>query len=225
MKALSPGILLGIILGYFIILILVSIFTSRNANNQDFFNAGRNSPWYLVAIGMIGASLSGVTFISIPGVVGGGGLNQAFSYMQIVFGYMLGYAVIALVLLPLYYKMNLTSIYTYLENRFGWHAYKIGAIYFQLSRTTGSALRLFLVATILHQFVFAPYQISFAFSVFLTIFLIWVYTFKGGIKTIVVTDTIQTFFMLGAVFLTIILICQNLNMGFNDMARAINNSG
>jgi Na+/proline symporter len=225
MKALSPGILLGIILAYFLMLILVSIFTSRNANNQDFFTAGRNSPWYLVAIGMIGASLSGVTFISIPGVVGGGGLNQAFSYMQIVLGYMLGYAVIALVLLPLYYRMNLTSIYTYLEKRFGWHAYKMGAIYFQLSRTTGSALRLFLVATILHQFVFAPYQISFAFSVFLTIFLIWVYTFKGGIKTIVVTDTIQTFFMLGAVLLTIILICQNLNMGFGDMVRAVNNSG
>lgn len=225
MKALSPGILLGIILGYFLMLILVSIFTSRNANNQDFFTAGRNSPWYLVAIGMIGASLSGVTFISIPGVVGGGGLNQAFSYMQIVLGYMLGYAVIALVLLPLYYRMNLTSIYTYLEKRFGWHAYKMGAIYFQLSRTTGSALRLFLVATILHQFVFAPYQISFSFSVFLTIFLIWVYTFKGGIKTIVVTDTIQTFFMLGAVFLTIILICQSLNMGFGDMVRAVINSG
>ena len=225
MKALSPGILLGIILGYFLMLILVSIFTSKNANNQDFFTAGRNSPWYLVAIGMIGASLSGVTFISIPGVVGGGGLNQAFSYMQIVLGYMLGYAVIALVLLPLYYRMNLTSIYTYLEKRFGWHAYKMGAIYFQLSRTTGSALRLFLVATILHQFVFAPYQISFAFSVFLTIFLIWVYTFKGGIKTIVVTDTIQTFFMLGAVFLTIILICQSLNMGFGDMVRAVKNSG
>ena len=225
MEALSPGILLSIILGYFLMLILVSIFTSRNANNQDFFNAGRNSPWYLVAIGMIGASLSGVTFISIPGVVGNGGVNQAFSYMQIVFGYLLGYAVIALVLLPLYYRLNLTSIYTYLENRFGWHAYKIGAVYFQLSRTTGSALRLFLVATILHQFVFAPYQIPFALSVFMSIFLIWVYTFKGGIKTIVVTDTIQTFFMMGAVFLTIILICQQLNMGMGDMYRAINNSG
>jgi len=225
MQALTPGILLSIIIGYFLMLILVSIFTSRNANNQDFFNAGRNSPWYLVAIGMIGASLSGVTFISIPGVVGNGGLNQAFSYMQIVFGYLLGYAVIALVLLPLYYRMNLTSIYTYLENRFGWHAYKIGAVYFQLSRTTGSALRLFLVATILHQFVFAPYQISFALSVFLTIFLIWVYTFKGGIKTIVFTDTIQTFFMLGAVFFTIFLICQQLNMGIGDMYRAVHHSG
>lgn len=225
MKVLSPGVLLSIILGYFLMLILVSVFTARNASNQDFFNAGRNSPWYLVAIGMIGASLSGVTFISIPGVVGNGGLNQAFSYMQIVFGYLLGYATIALVLLPLYYRMNLTSIYTYLENRFGWHAYKIGAVYFQLSRTTGSALRLFLVATILHQFVFAPFHISFAISVFLTILLIWVYTFKGGIKTIVVTDTIQTFFMLGAVFLTIVLICQQLNMGMGDMYRAINNSG
>lgn len=225
MKALTSEVLLSLILGYFLMLILVSIFTAKNANNQDFFNAGRNSPWYLVAIGMIGASLSGVTFISIPGVVGNGGLNQAFSYMQIVFGYVLGYAVIALVLLPLYYRMNLTSIYTYLENRFGWHAYKIGAVYFQLSRTTGSALRLFLVANILHQFVFASFDISFAFSVFLTIFLIWVYTFKGGIKTIVVTDTIQTFFMLGAVFFTIIIISQELNLGVLDMFRAMNHGG
>jgi len=226
MQTLSPIILLGVVAGYLLLLILVSFLTTRkDTGNQNFFNAGRNSPWYLVAFGMIGASLSGVTFISIPGVVGGSGVNQAFSYMQIVFGYLLGYAVIALVLLPLYYRLNLTSIYTYLENRFGWQAYKTGALYFQLSRSTGSALRLFLVATILHQFVFAPYEISFPLSVFLTIFLIWVYTFRGGIKTIVVTDTLQTFFMLGAVFLTILLITQSLNLGVGELAQTVQKSG
>ena len=142
-----PYAILGIVAVYFAVLVLVSFLTSRkDSDNADFFLAGRKSPWPLVAIGMVGSSLSGVTFISIPGAVGGGGVNQAFSYMQVVLGYLLGYLVIALVLLPLYYRMGLTSIYEYLRSRIGLHGYKIGAFYFLLSRTIGSSFRLFLVA-------------------------------------------------------------------------------
>ena len=142
-KQLTPQLILGIVALYFIILMAVAYFTGRNAKNNDFFIAGRKSPWYLVAFGMIGASLSGVTFISIPGIVGAGGVNQSFSYMQVVFGYLLGYLVIATVLMPVYYKLNLTSIYTYLEERFGIASYKTGASFFILSRTIGAAFRLF----------------------------------------------------------------------------------
>ena len=157
LSQLTPTIILGIIALYFLVLISVSYFTGRKAGNAEFFLAGRNSPWPLVAIGMIGATLSGVTFISIPGVVGAGGENQAFSYMQMVFGYILGYVVIAQVLLPLYYKKNLTSIYGYLEERLGLEAYKTGAAYFLLSRTIGAAFRLYLVAIVLQAFVLGPF--------------------------------------------------------------------
>lgn len=200
---LTPLILLGLIAAYFLLLIIVSHFTGRHASNQDFFLAGRKSPWLLVAIGMIGASLSGVTFISIPGVVGVEGKNQAFSYMQMVFGYLLGYAVIAHVLMPMYYRMQLTSIYGYLEKRFGVEAYKTGAAYFLLSRTIGAAFRLYLVAIVLQQFVMQPMGVPFAVTVAITILLIWIYTFRGGINTIVWTDTLQTVCMLSAVILTI----------------------
>ncbi len=206
MNTLSPVIILSCIVGYFLLLILVSYFTGKDSGNKNFFLANRKSPWYVVAFGMIGASLSGVTFISVPGAVGAGGLNQSFSYMQIVFGYVLGYIVIANVLLPIYYKMNLTSIYEYLEKRFGFFAYKTGAGYFLLSRIIGASFRLFLVALVLHKFVLEPYGISFSLTVAITIILIWVYTFRGGIKTIVWTDTLQTTFMLVAVIWTIIAI-------------------
>ena len=206
MHEIHPAIYILCILGYFLLLIIVSYFTSRKADNDSFFRANRQSPWYLVAFGMIGASLSGVTFISIPGVVGAGGANQAFSYMQIVLGYLLGYAVIALVLLPLYYRMDLTSIYGYLEKRFGFFSYKTGAAYFLLSRTLGSALRLYLVAIVLDTFILGPYGVPFWATVTGTIFLIWIYTFKAGIRTIVFTDTLQTTFMLVAVVWTIIAI-------------------
>ena len=206
MHGLHPAIYLSCILGYFLLLIVVSYFTSRKADNDSFFRANRQSPWYLVAFGMIGASLSGVTFISIPGVVGVGGANQAFSYMQIVLGYLLGYAVIALVLLPLYYRMDLTSIYGYLEKRFGFFSYKTGAAYFLLSRTLGSALRLYLVAIVLDTFILGPYGVPFWVTVSGTIVLIWIYTFKAGIRTIVFTDTLQTTFMLVAVVWTIFAI-------------------
>ncbi|MCB9048188.1 MAG: sodium:solute symporter [Lewinellaceae bacterium] len=203
---MTPTLILGIIAVYFLLLIIVSYFTGRKAGNAEFFLAGRKSPWYLVAFGMVGASLSGVTFISIPGVVGADGANKDFSYMQIVFGYVLGYLVIARVLLPLYYRLNLTTIYGYLEQRLGLHAYKTGAAYFLVSRAIGSAFRLYLVAIVLQEFVLGPFGIPFWATVAATIILIWIYTFKGGINTIVYTDTLQTFCMLMAVILTIFAI-------------------
>lgn len=224
LSQLTPAITLGIIAAYFLLLITVSYFTGRKADNQDFFLGGRQSPWPLVAIGMIGASLSGVTFISIPGVVGASGENQAFSYMQMVFGYLLGYAVIAHVLMPLYYRLQLTSIYTYLEQRLGYEAYKTGAAYFLLSRTVGASFRLYLVAIVLQQFVLGPFGIPFAGTVAMTILLIWVYTFKGGIKTIVWTDTLQTVAMLTAVVLTIIAIGQAMETNLGGMISMVKSS-
>ena len=221
---LTPTFILGIIAAYFLVLITVSYFTGRKAGNAEFFLAGRRSPWLLVAIGMIGASLSGVTFISIPGVVGAGGANQSFSYMQMVFGYLLGYLIIAQVLLPLYYRLNLTSIYTFLEQRLGYHAYKTGAAYFMLSRIIGSSFRLYLVAIVLQQFVLGPFGIPFAATVAVTILLIWVYTSKGGIRTIVYTDTLQTVCMLSAVVLTIISIGNALETDLGGLVAMVRSS-
>lgn len=192
---MQPHHILLLILTYFGVLIFISYVTSKSANNNTFFKADNSSPWYLVAFGMIGASLSGVTFISVPGWVE----SQQMGYMQMVLGYILGYAVIGLVLLPLYYKLNLTSIYTYLKDRFGLNSYKTGASFFLLSRTIGASFRLFLVANVLQLILFDAYGIPFWVTVIITILLIWLYTFKGGIKTIVWTDTLQTLFMLIAV--------------------------
>jgi SSS family solute:Na+ symporter len=192
---MKPEYIILLIVAYFSVLILISYLTGKSADNRTFFKANNSSPWYLVAFGMIGASLSGVTFISVPGWVEG----QNMSYFQMVLGYVVGYAVIGLVLLPLYYKLNLTSIYTYLDDRFGKYSYKTGASFFLLSRTVGAAFRLFLVANVLQIILFDAYGIPFWITVSITILLIWLYTFKGGIKTIVWTDTLQTLFMLIAV--------------------------
>lgn len=200
--------ILLLILGYFTVLFFISYFTGRKANNSTFFKANNSSPWYLVAFGMIGASLSGVTFISVPGWVE----EQSMSYMQMVLGYVLGYAIIGLVLLPLYYRLNLTSIYTYLEGRFGRSTYKTGASFFLLSRTIGAAFRLFLVAIVLQPLIFDYYGIPFWMTVILTIALIWMYTFKGGIKTIVWTDTLQTLFMLIAVGVCIYTVTEEMQI-------------
>jgi Na+/proline symporter len=199
---MQPLHIILLILAYFGVLIFISHITSKSANNNTFFKADNSSPWYLVAFGMIGASLSGVTFISVPGWIEG----QQMSYMQMVFGYVIGYAVIGLVLLPLYYRLNLTSIYTYLEDRFGRYSYKTGASFFLLSRTIGAAFRLFLVANVLQLILFDSYGIPFWVTVTITILLIWLYTFKGGIKTIVWTDALQTLFMLIAVGVCIVTI-------------------
>lgn len=214
---MSPTLIIGLILGYFCILIFISYLTSRNTDSETFFLANRSSPWYVVAFGMIGTSLSGVTFVSIPGMVAG----AQFSYLQFVMGYLLGYLVIATVLMPLYYRMNLVSIYTYLEDRFGWWSYKTGAAFFLLSRTLGAAIRLFLIAGVLQLAVFDELGIPFSVSVLITIALIWVYTFRGGMKTIIWTDTFQTTAMLTAVGITIWLIADELNLGFKGIVDTI----
>jgi len=224
MGQLTPTLILTLIAGYFGILIIISTITGKDANNADFFISGKQSPWILVAIGMVGASLSGVTFISIPGVVGHGGTNMAFSYMQMVFGYLVGYFVIATVLMPLYYRLNLTSIYGYLEKRLGFFSYKTSAGFFLLSRLIGASFRLYLVAIVLQKFVLGPLGIPFWGTVMMTILLIWVYTFKGGIKTIVWTDTLQTIAMLTAVTFTIISIVNSLGGNISDIYRMIKES-
>ena len=217
---MSPLAIVGIILGYFILLVAISYFTSKGADNESFFTGNKNSKWYLVAFGMVGASLSGVTFVSVPGWV----QNSQFSYMQMVFGYLVGYFIVANVLMPLYYRLNLTSIYTYLEQRFGFWSYKTGAFYFLLSRIIGASFRLFLVASVFQIAVFDSWGVPFWVTVAITILLIWIYTFKGGIKTIVWTDTLQTFFMLSAVGITIVVIGMQLDWSFADMISQVNHS-
>ena len=217
---MNTNIILLIFIIYFLVLLFISRLTTKKSSFNDFFNANRSSPWYLVAFGMIGTSLSGVTFISVPGEVG----NSNFSYFQVVLGYLLGYYVIAKVLLPLYYKLNLVSIYTYLDQRFGYYSYKSGAFFFLLSRTIGASFRLFLVAGVLQIAVFNQLGMPFYFSVFITILLIWVYTFKGGIKTIVWTDALQTFFMLSAVIITIFIILEEMNLSLFESIELVKNS-
>ncbi|WP_224995340.1 sodium:solute symporter [Cesiribacter sp. SM1] len=218
---MSPALVVGIIVAYFLLLIFIAWLTSRGeSDNKTFFTANRQSPWYLVAFGMIGASLSGVTFISIPGEVG----TSFFSYFQVVLGYVVGYAVIGLVLLPLYYRLNLVSIYGYLEERFGFWSYKTGAAFFLVSRMIGSSFRLYLAANVLQLAVFDAWDVPFFVTVAVTIVLIWLYTFKGGIKTIVFTDTLQTLFMLLAVGVSIYLIGQELGMGLGGLVSAVEES-
>ena len=196
---LQPAFILFLILGYFTLLMGIAYLTGRQADNKTFFTANRSSPWYLVAFGMVGASLSGVTFISVPGWVG----DSGFSYFQVVLGYWAGYFIVAFVLLPIYYRQNLTSIYEYLQKRFGDNSHKVGAISFFISRVLGASFRLFLVAIVLQQFIFDAWGVPFEITVILSIVLIWIYTQKGGIKTIVWTDTLQTLLMLTAVSLTL----------------------
>lgn len=209
---MSAGQILMLIGGYFLILLLVSYFTGRQDSNEDFFRAGKQSPWYLVAFGMIGTSLSGVTFISVPGWVEG----AQFGYMQVVLGYFVGYFVVAYLLMPIYYKHNVTSIYEYLDQRFGSTSYKTGAFFFLLSRIIGASFRLFLVAIVLQQFVFDAWNVPFEITVILSILLIWIYTFRGGIKTIVWTDTLQTLFMLVSVGFTMYFILDKLDWEFSN---------
>ncbi|MGB5941967.1 MAG: sodium:solute symporter [Leeuwenhoekiella sp.] len=205
---MQPTHILLLIACYFLVLMGISYFTGRSGSNSDFFKASGKSPWYLVAFGMIGASLSGVTFISVPGWVEA----SSFSYFQVVLGYTVGYAVIGLVLLPLYYRLNLTSIYTYLDDRFGKYSYKTGASFFLLSRIVGASFRLYLVANVLQFLVFDSLGIDFWITVTLTIILIWLYTYRAGIKTIVWTDTLQTLFMLLAVGVAIYFVSVDLKL-------------
>src|SRR6201985_1829740 len=221
---MSPGILLSFIIGYFLVLLVISWLTSRKSSDNDtFFVANRNSKWYLVAFGMIGTALSGVTFISVPGKVGAPSGDQ-FAYFQFILGNAAGFIIIATVLLPLYYRLKLTSIYSYIEGALGTWSYKTAAGIFLISRTIGSSFRLYLVVIVLQKFIFDSYHVPFAITGLICLLLIWSYTFKGGLKTIIITDSLQTLFLVSSVFLSIYFICRSLNMNVFEAADAIKNS-
>ncbi len=221
---MSSTLLLCFLVGYFGVLIAIAFATSKNSSdNSTFFLANKNSKWYLVAFGMIGTALSGVTFISVPGEVGAPGGNQ-FQYFQFVLGNAVGFIIIATVLLPLYYRMNLTSIYSYIEQRLGHYSYKTAAFIFLVSRTLGSATRLYLVVIVLQRFIFDTYGVPFWVTVLISLGLIWSYTFKGGLKTIIITDTLQTFFLVLSVFLTIYFICDSLSLSIPQAFETIKSS-
>ena len=213
---MQSSIIILVIILYFFGLFVISSLTTGNNDNTTFFSANKESPWHLVAFGMVGASLSGITFISVPGDVG----STQFTYFQVVLGYLFGYFVVALLLLPIYYKLNLTSIYEYLKVRFGTVSHKTGAFFFFVSRITGASFRLYLVAIVLQQFVFNKLNIPFEITVVISVSLIWIYTFRGGIKTIVWTDTLQTTFMLISVLLSIYLISKSLDWSFTDFINS-----
>lgn len=217
---MSPTLILSIIAAYFLVLFIIGKVTSKGADNNSFFIGNKQSPWWIVAFGMIGTSLSGVTFISVPGWVG----TAQFSYMQMVLGYLVGYTIIATVLMPLYYRLNLTSIYTYLDDRFGRASYRTGAAFFLLSRIIGAAFRLYLVAGVLQLTIFDAWGVPFFVTVVVTILFIWLYTYEGGIKTIIWTDTLQTLFMLVAVVLTVVIISREMGFGFTEMVQTIRSS-
>lgn len=217
---MSPLLISLIVVGYLFLLLFIAYLTSRGANNDSFYIGNKSSPWYVVAFGMIGASLSGVTFISIPGWVGA----SQFSYLQMVLGYLVGYWVIGNVLMPVYYRLNLTSIYTYLEQRFGVWSYKTGALLFLVSRTIGASFRLYLVVNVLYIAIFKNWQVPFELAVIVLILFVWLYTYKGGIKTIIWTDTVQTVFMLGALVATLVIISKNLGLDLRGIVQTIHDS-
>lgn len=218
---MSAGLLLSFVIAYFVLLLVVAYFTSRNSNNDSFFIGNRNSNWMLVAFGMIGTSLSGVTFVSVPGTVGA----SAFAYFQVVIGYFLGYFIIAFVLLPLYYRLNLTSIYNYLEQRFGMVSYKTGALFFIVSRVLGATARLYLVINVLQIFILKDMNVSFALAAFVILLMILLYTFEGGVKTIVFTDTLQTTFMLVGLIVCIFFIMNNIGQTVGSTLHDLNANG
>ncbi|OUV76006.1 MAG: sodium:solute symporter [Flavobacteriales bacterium TMED123] len=217
---MSSIIIITCIVLYFCLLFLISYLTGKNDSNETFFLGNRNSPWYIVAYGMIGTTLSGITFISVPGWVA----SSQFSYLQMVFGFFVGYFVIARILLPLYYRLELTSIYTYLKDRLGNSAYKTGSSFFLLSRTIGASFRLYLIATVLQFAVFDAWDIPFAVTVIITIALIWLYTYRSGIKTIIWTDTLQTTFMLATVIIIAYTLASRMDLNFVALTQTIANS-
>ncbi|MBK7211943.1 MAG: sodium:solute symporter [Bacteroidales bacterium] len=217
---MTPSSIFIAFLLYTILLFIITWLTSRKANSESFYIGNKSSPWYVVAYGMIGASLSGVTFMSVPGWVG----TTGFTYLMVLVGYLLGYTVIATVLMPMYYRLGLTSIYSYLEQRFGFWSYKTGAFFFILSRTIGASFRMFLVVNVLQVFVFDAWNVPFGVTVSVFIGLIILYTFKGGIKTIIWTDTLQTTFMLVAVGISIYLISKDLGFNLNSLISTVTSS-
>lgn len=214
-------LILSVFVIYTIIILLVAQITSRKSDNETFFTGNKKSPWFVVAYGMIGASLSGVTFMSVPGNV----YSSQFTYFGIVLGYIIGYAVIAFLLLPMYYRLNLTSIYSYLKMRFGKQSEKTGALFFILSRLLGSALRMYLVVFVLYEFVFKIWGIPFWIPAIVFIFFILIYTFKGGIKTVVWTDTLQTTFLLLSAIITVVVILKRLDISIPELLSASSDNG
>lgn len=215
---MNPWLVASLLGGYFILLIVISHLTSRSATTDTFFTANRRSPWFVVAFGMIGTTISGVTFISVPGEVG----NSASTYFEFIMGNLVGFWIVALVLLPVYYKLNLVSIYGYLEQRFGFYSYKSGSFFFLLSRTVGAAFRMYLVAEVLQLALFDSLGIPFGVTVMISILLIWVYTYRGGVKTIIWTDSLQTIFLLTAVVLTISYLLSYFGWSPGETFRKIN---
>src|SRR5688572_24059694 len=225
---MSATILFSFVIGYFLLLLVVAYFTSRNSNNDSFFIGNRNSNWMLVAFGMIGTSLSGVTFVSVPGTVGATNPDfsfKGFGYFQVVIGYFIGYIVVAYVLLPLYYKTHLTSIYNYLQTRFNKISYKTGALFFIISRTVGATARLYLVIFVLQEFILESMGIPFIVTTLIILLMILLYTFEGGVKTIVYTDTLQTTFMLAGMIVCIVYILNNLDFSFGDSMKILGEKG
>jgi len=218
---MTPVLLFSFVIGYFLLLMVVAWYTSRNANNDSFFIGNRNSNWMLVAFGMIGTSLSGVTFVSVPGGVG----KESFAYFQVVIGYLIGYIVIAFVLLPLYYRLNLTSIYNYLSKRLGVRSYKTGASFFILSRTLGATARLYLVVKILQDAILSSFGIPFWATTLIILVMILIYTYEGGVKTIVFTDTLQTSFMLAGLVVCVLYILNAMNMNIGSALSAMHDNG
>ncbi len=221
---MSPSIILLLIISYFSLLFYISFAVSKKDSGNDvFFTANKNSKWYLVAFGMIGTALSGVTFISVPGEVGSPNGEQ-FKYFQFIIGNGIGFIIVAKLLLPLYYRMNLTSIYSYIEQRMGFYSYRTAATIFLVSRTISSAFRLYLVVIVLQRYVFDYYNIPFAATVLISLLLIFSYTYKGGLKTIIITDTLQTFFLVASVFMTIYFICSSLDLSLIGAFEEVKNS-
>jgi Na+/proline symporter len=224
---MNSTLLLSFVGAYFAILLVVAWYTGRNANNESFFIGNKNSNWILVAFGMIGTSLSGVTFVSVPGGVGdfAGSGFKGFAYMQVAIGYLLGYATIAFVLLPLYYKLNLTSIYNYLLQRFGRVAYKTGALFFIISRTVGATARLYLVINVLQFFILDKMGVPFVATAAIILLMILLYTFEGGVKTIVYTDTLQTTLMIAGLVVCVVYILNHLHLGAGEALTAMKDKG
>ncbi len=224
---MSPLLLFSFVIIYFVLLLFVAYFTSRNSTNDTFFIGNKSSNWMLVAFGMIGTSLSGVTFVSVPGGVGdfAGGNFKGFAYMQVAFGYLIGYAVIAFILLPLYYRLNLTSIYNYLLQRFGVVAYKTGALFFIISRTVGATARLYLVINVLQFFILDKMGVPFIVTAAVILLMILLYTFEGGVKTIVYTDTLQTTLMVGGLIICIVYILSSLNLSAGEAFTQMSSKG
>src|SRR6478672_405035 len=218
---MSPIILFSFVIAYFLVLLTVAWYTGKNSNNESFFIGNRNSNWMLVAFGMIGTSLSGVTFVSVPGAVA----RDSFSYFQITLGYFLGYILIAYVLLPLYYRLHLTSIYNYLNDRLGMSSYKTGAAFFILSRVLGATARLYLVVNILQDAILSGFHVPFWLTTLIILLMILLYTYEGGVKTIVWTDTLQTTCMLGGMLICVVYILHHLNLGFGEGIDAVASKG